>query len=150
MTRKLILVCLFLQLFSIVAKSQQASPVPSRDTQAPGKSIDQDSAFSRVEVEASFAGGAQAWRAYLMKNLDASVPVRKKAPAGTYMVIVRFIVARDGTISAIEAETNHGYGMEKEVMRIIKKGPKWQPAMQDGKPLNAYRRQPVTFMVSEK
>jgi len=40
--------------------------------------------------------------------------------------------------------------MEKEVMRIIKKGPKWQPAMQDGKPLNAYRRQPVTFMVSEK
>ena len=40
--------------------------------------------------------------------------------------------------------------MEEEVMRIIKKGPKWIPAMQNGRPVNAYRRQPVTFMVEEK
>jgi protein TonB len=40
--------------------------------------------------------------------------------------------------------------MEEEVVRIIKKGPKWKPAVQNGKLVNAYRRQPVTFVVSGK
>jgi len=34
----------------------------------------------------------------------------------------------DGNINNIVANTNFGYGMEKEVIRIIKKGPKWTPA----------------------
>ena len=85
-----------------------------------------------------------------MKNLKANVPVKKKAPAGTYTVVIRFIVNKDGRIRSIEPETSFGYGMEEEVMRIIKKGPKWIPAMQNGRPVNAYRRQPVTFMVEEK
>ena len=46
----------------------------------------------------------------------------------TYTVVVRFIVSRDGSISDVVAETKHGYGMEAEAMKIIKKGPKWTPA----------------------
>jgi hypothetical protein len=37
--------------------------------------------------------------------------------------------------------------MEEEVVRILKKSPKWSPAIQNGKPVKAYRRQPVTFMI---
>ena len=109
-----------------------------------------DKTFNKVEIEASFPGGIEAWTQYLQKNLKANVPVKKKAPAGTYTVIVRFIVAKDGTISNVEAETNHGHGMEEEVMRIITKGPKWTPASQNGRPVNAYRKQPITFVVSGK
>jgi periplasmic protein TonB len=106
--------------------------------------------FNKVEVEASFPGGDHAWREFLMKNLNANVPVKKKAPAGKYQVIVKFIVSKKGEISSVVAETNHGYGMEKEVIKVIKKGPKWIPAYMDGKPVNAYRRQPVTFVVSNE
>jgi len=106
--------------------------------------------FYKVEIEASFPGGVSAWREYLEKNLKADVPAKKKAPAGTYTAVVRFIVSKDGTISDIEPETNVGYGMENEVMRVIRKGPKWTPASQDGKKVNAYRRQPITFVISEK
>jgi periplasmic protein TonB len=70
-----------------------------------------------------------------------------RARRGRYMVVVRFIVAKDGSISEVVAETNHGYGMEKEVVRVIKMGPKWTPAMQNGNIVKAYRRQPVTFMI---
>ncbi len=49
----------------------------------------------------------------------------------------------------MKAETSFGYGMEEEVIRIIKKGPKWTPASVNGKHVNAYRRQPVTFAVVE-
>jgi hypothetical protein len=37
--------------------------------------------------------------------------------------------------------------MEDEVLRVITKGPKWNPAIQDGRAVKAYRKQPVTFMV---
>ncbi len=109
-----------------------------------------DSPFTRVEVEAEFPGGASSWRNYLQKNLKADIPSRKKAPVGTYMVVVLFIVDKSGKISNVKAETNHGYGMEKEVVRVIKRGPNWIPAMQNGNIVKAYRRQPVTFVISEE
>ena len=134
-------------LFSVIAKSQQTQTPDSFVVGAPDTDT---SIFKKVEIEATFPGGVTAWTKYLMNNLNPHVPVRKKAPGGTYMVIVRFIVAKDGSISNTLAETAHGYGMEKEVLRIIKRGPKRIPASQDGRLVNAYRRQPVTFVVSGK
>jgi len=32
---------------------------------------------------------------------------------------------------------------------VIKKGPKWKPAVLNGKTVNAYRRQPVTFQITD-
>lgn len=106
--------------------------------------------FERVEVEAEFTGGATGWIKYMTKYLNPNVPIKNNAPIGQYQVIVRFIVSKTGAISDIVAETNHGFGMEQEVVRIIQKGPDWIPAQQNGKPVNAYRRQPVTFVVQDE
>ncbi len=127
------------------------APVEDKGTQvveAP-KSDDEDKIFTKVENEAAFPGGEAAWRRYLEKNLNASTPVDNGAPEGTYQVIVRFIVSKDGSISDVQAESKHGYGMEDEAVKIIKKGPKWTPALQNGRNVNAYRRQPITFVVQE-
>ncbi len=115
--------------------------------------VDNDSAyvrFEKVEEEASFAGGEKAWRQYLENNLDPTIPVKKKAPAGTYTVVVQFIIDKEGYVSDVKALTNHGFGMEEEVVRLIKKSPKWVPAKQNGRIVKAYRKQPVTFQVEEK
>ncbi len=64
-------------------------------------------------------------------------------------MIVRFIVSKDGSISDVQAETKFGHGMEEEAIRAIKKGPRWTPAIQNGRNVNAYRRQPITFVVAE-
>jgi protein TonB len=151
MTRKLLpLLCLCLA-YSFIARSQDTL-LPLAVVESPGGKglVDENTTFSRVEIEAEFPGGLPAWKAYLMKNLNAAVPLKKNAPTGRYQVMIRFIVAKDGSISGITPETHHGYGMEEEVVRIIKKGPKWKPAVQNGKLVNAYRRQPVTFVVSGK
>ncbi len=127
------------------------APVEDKGTQvveAP-KSDDEDKIFTKVENEAAFPGGEAAWRRYLEKNLNASTPVDNGAPEGTYQVIVRFIVSKDGSISDVQAESKHGFGMEDEAVKIIKKGPKWTPALQNGRNVNAYRRQPITFVVQE-
>ncbi len=111
---------------------------------------DEGKVFNKVEIEAAYPGGTAAWTKYLRNNLDANTPVDNGASEGTYTVIVRFIVSKDGSISDVVAETKHGYGMEAEAMKIIKKGPKWTPAQQNGRMVNAYRRQPITFVVQEQ
>ena len=107
-----------------------------------------DSVFTREEKEAGFPGAEKGWRSYLEQNLNPNVPVNKKAPPGTYNVRVKFIVQKDGNITEISAETSFGYGMEEEVIRVIRKGPKWIPAVQYGRKVKAYRIQPVTFVVA--
>ncbi len=103
--------------------------------------------FTKVEVDPVFPGS---WSNYLKKNLRASVPVDSGAKAGTYPVVVQFIVDKDGSISDIKALTIHGFGMEEEVMRIIKISPPWLPAGQNGHKVRAYKKQTVTFVVSDE
>jgi protein TonB len=124
-------------------KGSQVAELPKADP-------DENKIFNKVEVEASFPGGESAWRRYLQNNLDANTPVDNGASEGTYQVIVRFIVSKDGSISDVVAETSFGHGMEAEAVKIIKKGPKWTPALQNGRNVNAYRRQPITFVVAEQ
>ena len=103
--------------------------------------------FEKVEIEPAFPGGATEWRKYLEKNLNPSIPVDNGAPEGTYTVMAQFIVHTDGFISDLKTLTKHGYGMEDEVVRVLSKGPRWEPAIQNGKKINAYRKQPVTFQI---
>ena len=108
---------------------------------------EEDKIFEKVEVEATFAGGYDEWKKYLLTNLNANVATDNKAPAGTYTVVVRFVVGKDGSISDVIALTNHGFGMENEAIRVIQKGPLWIPAIQNGRAVRAYRKQPITFVV---
>jgi hypothetical protein len=133
-----ILTLLFLSVFSTI--NAQTAPTPDTSLRI----------FEKVEIEASFPGGIPGWRSFLERNLIAMVPVDKGAPNGRYLVIVQFIVNREGGISDIKPLTMEGYGMEQEVVRIMKKSPSWTPAIMNGKPVNAYRKQPVTFMAAQE
>ncbi len=106
--------------------------------------------FEIAETPPSFRGGEAEWRKYLMASLKPSTPIDNGASPGTYKVTVQFIVNTDGTVSDIKPLTNHGYGMESEVIRIIEKGPRWNPAIQNGKTVRAYKQQPVTFVVASE
>ncbi len=112
------------------------------------KEDDENKIFDKVEIEASFPGGDAKWRRYLEGTLNASTPVDNGAPEGNYTVQVQFVVDKEGNISDVHALTNHGYGMEQEAVRVIQKGPKWTPAIQNGRSVKAYRKQPITFVVT--
>ena len=112
------------------------------------KDDDENTVFTKVEVEASFKGGEREWRKYLERNLDPNAPVENGAAEGTYQIIVQFIVDKEGKISDVKALTSFGHGMEEEAIRVIKRGPDWVPAVQNGRNVKAYRKQPITFVVS--
>ena len=115
---------------------------------------DDNTIFTKVEIEADFPGGVGAWRKYLERNLNADVPGEKGAPDGQYTVIVEFVVDREGNVSDVKTLTSHGYGMEEEAARVIRqtasKGIKWTPAEQNGRKVKAYRKQPITFVVQSE
>jgi hypothetical protein len=106
-----------------------------------------DQVWTKVEVEASFPGGDAAWSKFIVKNLNARVPVTNKAPNGKYTVWVKFVVDKDGDLSDFRALTNNGFGMEEEAVRVMRLSSKWNPAMQNGKKVTAYRLQPITFVL---
>ena len=128
-------------LLPVMSFSQAAAAPDSVKTDGPR--------FEKVEFEASFPGGDEAWKKFLVKNLKAAVPADNNAPIGKYTIIVQFVVGKNGAVSNIKALTNLGYGMEDEVVRIIEKSGSWAPALQNGKAVNAYRKQPVTFIVED-
>ena len=134
-------------LFVIISNSLfsqiDAPPPPSVDTS-------EGNVFEKVDVEATYPGGESAWRKYLEKNLNPNVPVENGAPIGIYTVIVQFIVDKTGTISDIKTLTNFGYGMEEEVVRIMKKSPMWIPAHQNNRLVKAYRKQPIIFVIDDE
>lgn len=127
------------------------APVEDKGTQVVEvkKDDDENKVFTKVEVEAEFPGGQAAWSNYLQKNLNASIPVDNGASGGKYTVIVKFIVSRDGSLSDVQCENDPGFGMCQEAVRVIKKTKNWTPAIQNGRNVNAYRRQPITFVVEE-
>lgn len=102
-----------------------------------------DTVFTKKEIEASFPGGAYAWTKYIsreiMKNLDL---LYDNGSTGT--CIVKFTVDKDGSISNVEATTMQGSLLARIAINAIIKGPKWIPAKQYGKPVKAFRLQPVT------
>ncbi len=103
--------------------------------------------FSKIEVEASYPGGSNGWFSFLSENLNSNVPGDKGCPPGKYQVVVRFIVDKEGVIDSIIPETHYGYGMEEELIRVLKLSAKWNPATQNGRLVKSYKRQPLTFVV---
>lgn len=115
-----------------------------------------DSAFANrknslsiVEKEAEFPGGQQAWAKYLTRNLNGQIPSNKGAPPGIYRVVVSFFVDKDGKVTSVSADNDPGYGMAQEAIRVIKAGPNWVPANQDGKLVSSRKSQPIVFQVSK-
>jgi protein TonB len=113
------------------------------------KEEDYDALFTSVQIQAEFPGGQSGWARYLERTLNRDLPVENGAPTGKYSVVVSFIVSKDGSISDVKAENDPGYGTKEEAVRVIQRGPKWKPAVQNGRNVIYRQRQAIVFMVSE-
>jgi protein TonB len=117
--------------------------------EAPKVEEDYDKVFTVVQIAAEFPGGLAQWGKYLERNLNRDLPVENGAPPGKYTVIVSFIVSKTGDVSEVVAENDPGYGTKAEAVRVIQKGPKWKPAVQNGRNVIYRHKQSITFVVSE-
>lgn len=107
------------------------------------KKEDPDQIFTKVEIEATFPGGLQAWSRYVSKAIQSHIDEFGESDYGT--VVVRFIVDKTGKVSDVQATSMKGSKLAEVAVNAIRNGPNWVPAQQNGRYVNAYRLQPVTL-----
>lgn len=103
-----------------------------------------ETTFRPVEIEAKFPGGQEAWQRYIQKAIQRQLDEFSDKDYGTCMV--KFQVDVNGNVSNVEATTMQGTKLAEISVNTIRKGPKWIPAMQNGRYVTAYRYQPVTLL----
>ena len=117
-------------------------------TNPPHQDAPEETQFTSVQIPAEFPGGTEGWSRYLQRNLNQDIPMQEGAPAGKYSVVVSFTVSASGVISDVFAETDPGFGTALEAIRVIKKGPLWNPANQNGRKVPCKHKQVITFVVA--
>ena len=105
--------------------------------------------FTKAEVAPQFTGGEEAWKNFLRANLKPNTPIDEGWSGGKFTIIVKFIVHTDGTVSDVSTENYKGSKTALHCIDVIKNAPKWQPAVQNGRKVNAYKIQPITFLIEE-
>lgn len=96
-----------------------------------------------LEKPAEFPGGAEGWRRFLEQELQYPEYAQTNNITGT--VKVQFNVAKDGTVSDFKIRQSPHSSLSQEVLRLMRKSPKWQPAVQFNEPVVYRHVQNITF-----
>ena len=99
-----------------------------------------------VEQMPYYPGGEGEMMSFLYKNLTYPVVDLELGTQG--IVIVRFVVEKNGSIGAVDVLRPLSANCDKEAIRVIKKMPDWVPGKQNGVPVRVYYTLPVRFKLS--
>jgi protein TonB len=95
-----------------------------------------------IEKPPMFPGGQKAFYKFLAENLKWP-----KSDDGDTQgrVIISFVVEKDGSLTGFKVERSLGKDFNAEALRVLKKSPKWIPAMKNGKPVRIKYAVPINF-----
>jgi protein TonB len=126
----------------------QVSHQPSANaTSETGNNKSDEGRFVPLERSPEFPGGTQAWANFLNRYLQTPSDLE---PGEKKTVLINFWVDADGSVTGFKVVQSGGNAFDNEVIRVLKKMPKWKPAMQNGHPVAVAFTQPVTFVGIEE
>lgn len=103
---------------------------------------------SLIEKMPMFPGGDSALMAYLGSQIHYPKDAIDAGAEG--QVYVTFIVGTDGAVSDINIVDSVHPSMDKEVIRVIRNMPRWNPGMQYGKQVKVQYNLPINFNLPKK
>jgi protein TonB len=101
-----------------------------------------------IDVYPRFPGGDESRLAFLKRNVKYPLAAMQAGVQG--VVVVVFIIERDGTLSNIQIERGIGGGCDEESARVVKMMPLWEPGKRQGKAVRVMVRMPVVFRIPGK
>lgn len=96
-----------------------------------------------AEYQPTFSGGSGALNEFINDNII--YPELAKELGITGKVYVDFVVEKDGSLSNISIKRGIGGGCDEESLRLIESMPKWNPGMQNGRPVRVMLTLPIKF-----
>jgi protein TonB len=128
----------------LVPEIQAVAPPRAGDGGQPNSSTDEkEKEFVPLESQPEFPGGKEAWVNFLNKHLRTPEDLEAGEKK---VVLIRFMVDLDGSVTGFTVVQSGGSAFDNEVIRVLKKMPKWKPAMQNGHPVGVPFTQPVIFV----
>jgi len=85
---------------------------------------------------------------FISENIQYPEPAKSKGIEGT--VFMSFIVNKNGQIESPKVLRDIGGGCGKEALRILNLMPAWEPAIDNGNPVNVKLNLPVTFSLNNE
>jgi protein TonB len=125
------------------AFSGKAQSTPQDDTTKKIVTVN----FDKVEIESQFPGGTKGWYDFLYSKLVYPKKAIRKKIVG--QVVAKFIVEKDGTLSNIEIVSGPPE-LGQAVLDVLNQSPKWIPAVQNGKVVKSYKKQPINFSLEKQ
>lgn len=96
--------------------------------------LDKEGLLKKVILtEPSFPGGSEVLLSFLNKNLKP-LPVLSGRQSKTATVFFR--VDETGQVSDLQVRQSAGTVYDNELLRILKRMPRWKPGLADGQPIN--------------
>lgn len=102
--------------------------------------------FEHAEVMPQFPGGVDAFQKFMRRNI---IQPDDLETGEKIIVRVKFVIDKDGSISTAEILQSGRPDLDKEVLRVLRKMPRWIPGMQNGRNVAVYFQLPVTFVTPE-
>lgn len=89
-----------------------------------------------------FPGGENEMAAFLRRNIRSNISQITKTRG---MVIISFVVKRDGRVGDIKVVKSLHPEIDKECVRVVSLMPLWKPAISGGRPIEIIHTLPFTF-----
>ncbi len=109
--------------------------------------VEKEEIYVSFEKAPEFVGGIQAMNEYLLKELKYPQLARELRIQG--MVIVQFVVGKDGSITEAEVVRGIGGGCDEEALRVVQAMPNWIPGVQNKKQVRVRYAIPIRFILQE-
>jgi TonB family protein len=102
--------------------------------------------FIVVENMPAFPGGDAALFKFIYENIKYPPEAKERGIQGK--VILRFMIASDGSVEDITVVRGVDPLLDDEAVRVMSMAPDWTPGTQGGKPVNVWYSVPISFALS--
>jgi TonB family protein len=125
-------------------KTGTQNPAPAAPNDTPATQYPRDNkVFTFAEQPPRFPGGERELNKFILVNLRYPPEAMKKGETG--LVIVQFIVDRNGKILEPTIVKSVGKEIDKEALRLVKSLPDFEPAKQNGIPVEFRYTLPIRY-----
>jgi len=99
--------------------------------------------FVSIAVPPTYPGGIEQFYKFLGNNIKYPLAAIDNEIQGN--VHVSFTVEKDGSLTDLKVERKLGYGTDEEALRVLKIAKRWNPGMQNGRPVRVKYNVPIRF-----
>lgn len=106
--------------------------------------LSQKSHETTVDSYPVFMGGdVMAFRAWVLSELQYPEAALSQGAQG--LVLIQFIVTAEGKVANMQVLQAPHIALSDEVKRVMRRSPKWEPALKEGKPVSFRFTLPINF-----